>query len=440
MKSICIVTLTKHPSLLIFLITLIVYVISYNVTSFDSRWTVHGAYSFIKGANFDLDEFEQEIKKNEGYGVEQINGHYYNYFPIGTTIIAVPFVFTANIILQPGIEKIPVIKNYIQARTRKAVYTYNVIGLYHGVELFTASFLMALASVFMFKISKLYLNTGYSLFAVFVFAFCTSVYSVASRGLWSHGPTILIFAIVLYMLLKAKDKNSIISYVSIPLFFSFLVRPSNLITIILISMYVLMYYRKYFWKYFLYGSSIFILFFIYNLSVYGNILPTYFGTERLNIDLTFLQAIFANLISPSRGIFVFSPVLLLAVIGTWYKLKHNKDPLDKFLIAIIILHLLVVSSFSTWWAGLSYGPRFMSDILPVFIYFFIFGIKRALQLSSGYKKICLSLIMIFTVISLLIHIKGAVSREAWTVWSETPVPIHEAPMRVWDWNDPQFLR
>lgn len=401
---------------------------------------MHSAYSFIKEGNFNLDEFKEQIKENENYGIEQINGDYYNYFPIGTTLIAVPFVFTANIFLQPGIEKIPLIKDYVQGRSRKAVYTYNVISLYHGVELFIASFLMALASVFVFKISKLYLDNIYSLLTTFVFAFCTSVYSVASRGLWSHGPTIVILAIVLYMLLKAKDKNSLISYISIPLFFSFLIRPSNLITIIIISIYVFIYYRKYFWQYILYGSSIFVLFFIYNLSIYGNILPSYYGTERLSLNLTFLQAIFANLISPSRGIFIFSPVLFFTVAGIFYKLKNIKDPLDKFLIAIIILHLFVVSSFSTWWAGLSYGPRFMSDILPIFIYFFIFGIKWILQLNGVYKKACLSALIIFTGVSFLIHFKGAVSREAWTVWSETPVPVHNEPMRVWNWNDPQFLR
>lgn len=405
---------------------------------------MHSAYSLIKEGNFNLDEFEEQIRENENYGIEQVNGHYYNYFPIGTTLIAVPFVFTANIFLQPGIEKIPFIKNSVQGRSRKAVYTYNVIALYHGVELFIASFLMALASVFIFKISKLYLDNIYSLFVTFVFAFCTSVYSVASRGLWSHGPTILILAIVLYMLLKAKENNSekkyLISYISIPLFFSFLIRPSNLITIIIVSIYVFIYYRKYFWKYILYGSAIFILFFIYNLNIYGSILPSYYGTERLNLDLTFLQAVFANLISPGRGIFIFSPVLLLAIAGIFYKLKNDKDPFDKFLIAIIILHLLVVSSFSTWWAGLSYGPRFMSDMLPIFIYFFIFGLKWILQLTGGYKKLCLSIIFIFTAVSLLIHLKGAVSREAWTVWSGTPVPIHEEPMRIWNWKDPQFLR
>jgi hypothetical protein len=387
-----------------------------------------------------LDEFEEQIKQNENYGIEQVNGHYYNYFPIGTTLIATPFVFIANIFLQPGIEKIPIIKDYVQVRSRKAVYTYDVISLYHGVELFVASFLMALASVFVFKVSRMYLNNSYSLFTTFIFAFCTSVYSVASRGLWQHGPTILILAIVLYMLLKAKEKNSLVSYIGIPLFYSFLIRPSNLITIIVISVYIFMHYRKYFWKYFLYGSVIMILFFIYNLNIYGNILPAYYGTERLNINLTFLQAIFANLISPNRGIFIFSPVLILSIAGIFYKLKQNKDPLDKFLIVIIVLHLLVVSSFSTWWAGLSYGPRFMSDMLPLFIYYFIFGMKWVLQMHSNAKKVCLTLLVVFTLISFLIHFKGATSRESWTAWSESPVPVHIEPMRVWDWRDVQFLR
>ncbi|HEX2786561.1 MAG TPA: hypothetical protein VHP32_01560 [Ignavibacteria bacterium] len=401
---------------------------------------MHSAYSFIKEGNLNLDEFEDKIIENEYYGIEQVNGHYYNYFPPGTTFMTVPFVFAANVFLSPGIEKIPFIKNYVQVRSRKAVYTYDVIGLYHGVELFTASFLMALACVFVFKISKLYLDNIYSLFTTFVFAFCTSVYSVASRGLWSHGPVILILVIVLYMLLKAKEKNSLISYVSIPLFYSFLVRPSSIVTIIVISIYVFIYYRKYFSKYFLYGSIVVILFFVYNLSIYGTVLPSYYGTERLGIGLTSLQAIFANLISPSRGIFIFSPVLILSIAGVFYKLKHNKDPLDKFLIAIIILHLLVVSSFSTWWAGLSYGPRFMSDMLPLFIYFFIFGLKWILQMQASMKKACLALLIILTLTSFLIHFKGATSREAWTVWSEFPVPIHEQPMRVWDWRDMQFMR
>jgi hypothetical protein len=110
-----------------------------------------------------------------------------------------------------------------------------------------------------------------------------------------------------------------------------------------------------------------------------------------------------------------------------------------YLWSIIILHLLVVSSFGVWWGGHSYGPRFMSDIVPFLSLLTLPLISDILSRSYHYWKTGLISFVATGVISLWIHAKGAMS-VAGVGWNVTPHNIDNLPMRVWDWYDPQWLR
>ncbi len=118
---------------------------------------------------------------------------------------------------------------------------------------------------------------------------------------------------------------------------------------------------------------------------YDALLPPYFAMQRLDLMLE-PQALLGNLISPARGLLVFSPVFLFSFYGLWLKLREvHSDMLDLFLVGIIVAHWLVISSFGHWWAGNSFGPRFFSDMTPYFVYFLIPVVKRSTELQ-GFKK------------------------------------------------------
>ncbi|HLY28986.1 MAG TPA: glycosyltransferase family 39 protein [Aggregatilineales bacterium] len=70
------------------------------------------------------------------------------------------------------------------------------------------------------------------------------------------------------------------------------------------------------------------------------------------------------LISPSRSLFLFNPVLLLAIPGAWWLAKRARR--DVLLIAALIL--AQVGIYGAWWAwdgGQSLGPRFLIPAIPL---------------------------------------------------------------------------
>lgn len=426
--------------ILIFWVVFIVYFNSKNIISFDSKWIVHTAMSIIKQGNADLDEYKKIIGDSD-YRIENINTHIYTVYPIGISVIALPFVFAIDKGLNLMLSKFPrleeYIKEYIKMRSHTCPNRINVISVFLGVELFIASLIVAITAVFIYLLARLFLDIQYSLLVTFIFAFCTSAWSIASRALWKHGPTMLMLTLALYLILLAKDKPWLIQFVSIPLAFSFTICSTNIISIFLLTAFVLIQYKKYFLHYFLWGMIIIIPFLIFSFKVYCS---PYYLFSILQLNPHFFEGLAGNLISPGRGLFIFSPILLFSIFGLTLKIKNKQMvKLDYFLCGIIFFHWISMSSCYQWWAGHSFGPRYLSNMIPYFIYFLIPAVAVISKLKGMRKAVFNFFFFSFLVISLFVHYRGATNWDVY-VWNTDPVDIDEKPQRAWDWHDIQFLR
>jgi hypothetical protein len=71
------------------------------------------------------------------------------------------------------------------------------------------------------------------------------------------------------------------------------------------------------------------------------------------------------LVSPSRGLFVFSPFLLFAIAGAAIAIRRpERWPIAPYLAAGSLLLVLLYSKWSIWWAGHTFGYRFLIEALP----------------------------------------------------------------------------
>ena len=52
--------------------------------------------SIVREGNTDLEEYRGLAEQSDFFAIQDVNGRIYNLFPIGTTIVAVPFVFIVN--------------------------------------------------------------------------------------------------------------------------------------------------------------------------------------------------------------------------------------------------------------------------------------------------------------------------------------------------------
>lgn len=414
-------------SLMIFLVVFLTHFFSQITPLCDSRWSVYTTMSIMREGNTDLDEYSEIIKKHKNYMIEKIDDHIYTVYPIGTSAISIPLVFI--------VEKFA--NRSLGIPLDKLVY----LGIPYGIETFVASIIIALSSVLIFHIAFLLLgNRKHAILIVFIFAFCTSSWSTATRALWQHGPSILLLSFSLYLILLAKGRPWIVQFVSIPLAFSYVVRPTNSISILMFTIFILILYRKYFFYYCLWSLIVFVPFIIFNLNVYHSVLSPYYSPNVLVTNPHFFEALAGNLVSPGRGLFLFSPVFLFAVCGIFFKIRDKQiNMLDYFLIAIICMHLIVISSFSCWWAGHSFGPRFLSDMIPYLVYFLVPVVEK-IPTIRGVKKIGLvSIFLLSVAVSFFIHFRGANRLEV-HVWNAEPINVDSKPARVWDWGDIQFLR
>jgi hypothetical protein len=403
--------------LIIFLAVFASYIKSPIMTASDARWIIPTAINIINKGSTELDDHLELIKDNNFYGIVKINNHYYNYFPAGTAIIAVPFVWT--------------ISRFVNNAT---------IIRYHSVyERFIASFILAITAVIIYLIACLDLKRSYALVIVFIFAFCTPAWSQASRELYQHGPSMLMLTLSLYLILRADSRPWLIQYIGALLAMAYIIRPTNSIALICFSLFVLLYYRQYVWRYVVWAVLVLAPFIIFNLSTYNALLPPYYSPGRIGLNAGFFEALMGNLISPARGLLLFSPIFFMAFLGIYLKMKAGRiAKVDYFLVAIIGLHWLAISAYPHWWAGHSYGPRFFADMAPFLVYFLI-PVVDSLAQAPRPKWMMITVFLALTAFSFWVHYRGAVSWEVY-LWNIKPVNVDLQPARIWDWRDIQFLR
>jgi hypothetical protein len=78
-----------------------------------------------------------------------------------------------------------------------------------------------------------------------------------------------------------------------------------------------------------------------------------------------LEGFLGLLVSPSRGLLIFSPVVLVAAAGILPAFSAGwRSPLPWCVLALAAQYALY-GSYSVWWGGHTYGPRYLVDILPV---------------------------------------------------------------------------
>ncbi|KKT45237.1 MAG: hypothetical protein UW36_C0009G0005, partial [candidate division WWE3 bacterium GW2011_GWA2_44_16] len=108
--------------------------------------------------------------------------------------------------------------------------------------------------------------------------------------------------------------------------------------------------------------------------------------------------------SPSKGILVYSPVFLFALVGVFLAVKlyvRHKSHVEYLIYsAIVLTHTLIIGSWKHWYGGWSFGYRMASDILPFLVLLLVPFVN-----SPRFYKV--KTVFLFTVfVSVLIGLMG----------------------------------
>jgi len=344
-------------SLVLFAAIMTGYLLSGNRAPFDSALYLHTSLSIVREGNTNLDEYPDMLAQ-VWWPPDRVDGHQYDVAPIGIPVLSVPIVWALDRVW-PLIGRGDFLQ-YLQ-------HNYPV-----ELQSIMASIIVALTAVLLYRIARRWLTWSYAVLLALMFAFGTTAWSVVSRTLWQHGPSMLLLTLALAVTLQAQDKPHRMQYVGLIVALAYVTRPTNSIAVVAYTLFVILFYRKWLWKYFAWAAVVAIPFMAYSLTTYHSILPLYYqGFVRLS-GATFLEAFIGHWLSPSRGLLIFSPILILAIIGLALKIRQRQwQRVDGLLFGIIVAHWIVVSLWWNWWAGVSFGPRIWSDMLPYLAYFMI---------------------------------------------------------------------
>jgi hypothetical protein len=75
---------------------------------------------------------------------------------------------------------------------------------------------------------------------------------------------------------------------------------------------------------------------------------------------------FKVLFSPIAGLFPWSPITALALVGLW-PLARRDWPLALSTIVMFALQALVCGMVKNWWAGIGFGMRRMAELYPIYV-------------------------------------------------------------------------
>ena len=289
----------KFAVLIIIVSILLVVLFARNkATDSDPRSTLLVTEALLTHHTIKLDHYGAEILSKYGYTIYKKNGHYYNYFPIGTPLASLPFVAIAKCF---GLEM-----------TQSESFVQTIITIITSILTFLT--LLKLALIFLTPVNALTVAT--------VFWFGSSFASTSGAALWSHNFAVLFALLAIYLVIMATKFNSsqIWPLISLTLFAAYLCRPTMALLIPVVLIYFFSYHRFLAYKT---GLLLLILlsgFVAFSTFEFGQILPDYYLPSRLSGG-HFWEAFYGNLLSPSRGIFIFSPFILFSSLCLKYSKK-----------------------------------------------------------------------------------------------------------------------
>lgn len=445
----------RRAPVLVFVVSLVIFGTSPVVSNGDSYLAVPTSMSVLYDADLDLDEYlgpgtdggNGYLQRPDGTG-EQIPGvqmprdlggteweHAFDHFPWTTAVVALPIVVALELGGAVGIGALDVDRMLAEADTGLP----NLVG---GSLLAAAT----AAVITMMALRLLHSDRGRQRTAFVVgitVALATPLWSTLSRALWSQSSATLFIAIAALLAVRlgqddpTPDRTATLLGASAAL--AYTARPTAAVVVVGLGVWLLVRARPLVVRYVAGGVAVAIPWIVVNLATYNSMQPPNFDGGRAGWRSETIEAIAANLISPNRGLFVFSSIAIVSVAGAVISVRGRTTldrPLAITAVAMTIAHLLIVSAAGeSWWAGNSFGPRFMADTIPWLAMLAIPAVEAVVAEPGWLRRGAVVLLGL----SVAANAIGAWSKPA-ACWNVDPVLIDIDPSRVWAWDDMQLLR
>jgi hypothetical protein len=238
------------------------------------------------------------------------------------------------------------------------------------MEKVAASVVAGVTVGLMFLVLRRRLSPRDSLLLAAIFALGTNTWVIGSQGLWQHG-TAELFAAMALLAITGQPSwwNVLLAGGAIGLLPAN--RPPDLFLALGFAVYGLFWARKRAPAFVLAAAVPILLTVAYNLWMFDELTGGY-GARGIVQPFFFSGSILVGiaglLVSPGKGLFVFSPFLLF--LPALFRRSLADRPYRGVTICLasgVALQILLYAT-TDWRAGYSWGPRFLTDMLPALIW------------------------------------------------------------------------
>jgi len=403
------------------------------IQSEDTVSTIFTTIAIIKDKTLYLDNYHQMllvkyphpddksyVKGLVPFYLKRVNNHYLSAFPIITSILSIPVFF------------LPLYFNFPLSWESLAILSH-----------FSAALIMSLSVWFFYLLLRdRFKLTGEKLnLLTVIYAFGTINFALFSQGLWQYGTLQLLLILGLYF-----SYSSNLFFSGFFSGFSFLTRPTSILPIMF---YPFMDVKKIgFNKEFFIRCLSFVLgiilpmlfFFWYNKVFYTDLSNQGYVAQAFNSWLSHFPEGFLGIwLSPSKGILVYSPVIIFSLVGLYLSIKDilfSKKVLSPnltylFFGLIVLGHTFIMGFWKHWYGGYGFGYRMAGDVIPFLILLLIpFLVSKYFTM---YRKIFYALV----VFSILVQVYGLIFFDG--IWHAAYDLGYSNTSWLWSLKDSEFM-
>jgi len=387
----------------------------------DSRYSLLVSVNVLRHASWSLDNYLPPGELPYQLTRTQPDGPVWYGYPLGSSVLSLPIVL-ALMLASDGPGDDP--EAALAWETRAQV---------------EAAALVAAGNVaVLFLLARLWLSLRAALGFTLVFALGTSLWSTNARGLWSHTWAGLLLSLTVLILARIERRRQTVGLAAgvglgALLFVAWWTRTHLLISVLAVGAYLLWHHRRVALAYLLTLLTLRMALMAFSQAIFGQLSPpTVYSAGVLSLDEVGSRFL-AVLLSPSRGLLIYTPVLAVWGLGL---ILYRRRLADTGLLSPALLavtgQLALLSAYPGWHGGACFGPRYFSDVLP---WFFLLGVlaTQAVPASIPWRGLETAALAW----GVLVHTHGAINRQPWRWCQRLTQGDPEATAR--DWSRPQFL-
>lgn len=388
-------------------------------------------FNILEYHNLNFDQFYSYYAYDweQVWFFKEINGHYLSIYPIvipvlTTSLYIIPYIYLKS--------------NNIPFDMFNPAFAMTV----PLMEKLSASLIASISVVFVYLSLKELADKKTAAIVALIYAFATNTWTISSQALWQQGLVELLLAMSIFLVLRNERASSNKSFIFLGILSGLFIfnRPMDGILIIPVVYYVLALERG---RFNYYAISAFLSsapFLLYNLYFFGSLFGGYSDPVFLkdfDIGPDMIYRLLGLLISPSRGLFIYTPVMLLSIFGYLKVTQISNRRIRIFLLILGLscsILLFAYCAWIQWWGGGCYGPRLLTGMLPglaIFLGLFI----KSINLDFKNKKniFLISILSLLLVWSIFVQFVGAFYYPNGN-WDEGSNETE----KLWDWRDTQI--